>query len=557
MKDNERILSDYIDSLNSEKKPEEHNRVADSPELEELLDTVRLVRTLKEPVLPSEDYPGRLACIVRKQLPNKESGQKRKRKWLFGTAAAAVLCTIFVLTNFVLNIGSPNIAYAMEQSFSNVKAYHGVLKIDEINGEGKQVVQAELEVWADKAGRYYVKELEGAQTGLITVNNGEKKWQVRPGQNQVYLFPAFPDPYMFTFELGKEVNEVKGALETKVVGEEKVAGRDSYILEVSPKGGLPYRIWADKETKLPLMKQYAMQNALELRATYTKIDYSEAIPQDLMAYSNPQGLKEVDTNPEQLVASIEEADAAAGITTKVPESLPAGYMNDSMAVELVTKAVKLSYSSEDGKKKIILMQGKASGELKPASMAIQGKVGSNTAEIQSPVEGTAGILSGGGAYAGVTGISSVRWQQDGSEYAVIGNIPLEELGAFIKCFNGNTLEIPSVDVKAQVKPKVDVPVDMEVEKGDQKNADSGHSPWKLDPVYVAQIFVSLKISPEGIVGEPAIKTEDLKITKNTGTDAVVEVSGDKTPVKKVYLKKLIRQDSTGIWTVVGYDPAGK
>jgi hypothetical protein len=38
-------------------------------------------------------------------------------------------------------------------------------------------------------------------------------------------------------------------------------------------------------------------------------------------------------------------------------------------------------------------------------------------------------------------------------------------------------------------------------------------------------------------------------------EAVIEVAGNKTPIRKVYLERLVRQDSTGIWTVVGYDPA--
>lgn len=84
--------------------------------------------------------------------------------------------------------------------------------------------------------------------------------------------------------------------------------------------------------------------------------------------------------------------------------------------------------------------------------------------------------------------------------------------------------------------------------------DAGHSPWKLDPVYVAQVFVSLKVSPEGIVGEYPVNYEDLKVIKNDGINAIVEVTGDTVPVRRVYLKRLIRQDSTGIWTVIGYDP---
>ena len=108
--------------------------------------------------------------------------------------------------------------------------------------------------------------------------------------------------------------------------------------------------------------------------------------------------------------------------------------------------------------------------------------------------------------------------------------------------------------QSSVKPQIEVHVDLEAEEGAQKNADAGHSPWKLDPAFVAQVFVSLKISPEGIQGEYPIKYEELKIVQNTGKEVIIDVSGSNTPIKRVYLKRLVRQDNTGIWSVVGYDP---
>lgn len=106
----------------------------------------------------------------------------------------------------------------------------------------------------------------------------------------------------------------------------------------------------------------------------------------------------------------------------------------------------------------------------------------------------------------------------------------------------------------QQKPQVEVPVELKEVEGEQKSVDQGHSPWKLDPIYVAQVFISLKISPEGIKGDYPIKYEDLKITDNTGNSVIVTTSDVKSPIKSVYLKRLIKQDDTGIWTVVGYDP---
>ncbi len=102
--------------------------------------------------------------------------------------------------------------------------------------------------------------------------------------------------------------------------------------------------------------------------------------------------------------------------------------------------------------------------------------------------------------------------------------------------------------KAQVK----VAVDMDIAKADQQQVDRGSSPWQLDPLQVALTFVNLKVTPEGIQGEPKIPFSAFKVTANNGVQTVVEVTGG--PIKQVYLERLIRQDETVIWSVVGYDP---
>jgi len=114
--------------------------------------------------------------------------------------------------------------------------------------------------------------------------------------------------------------------------------------------------------------------------------------------------------------------------------------------------------------------------------------------------------------------------------------------------------IPASDEEFVTKPQIEVPVDLEIDRFEQQQMDEGHKPWRLDPIQTAITFLSLKISPEGVEGPFPVKEEDIKIIQQTDKVATVEVSGDKTPVSRVYLKRIIRQDSTGIWSVVGYDP---
>lgn len=121
----------------------------------------------------------------------------------------------------------------------------------------------------------------------------------------------------------------------------------------------------------------------------------------------------------------------------------------------------------------------------------------------------------------------------------------------------NNIIFPVQAKEYDINPQVEVPYDLTEEKNTQKSVDEGHSPWRLDPIATTQVFVSLKISPEGIEGDYPIAKESLKLLHSTMDSAIVEVNDTQTLIKYVYLKRLVRQNPTGIWTVVGYDYINK
>ena len=59
-------------------------------------------------------------------------------------------------------------------------------------------------------------------------------------------------------------------------------------------------------------------------------------------------------------------------------------------------------------------------------------------------------------------------------------------------------------------------VDQSAEENEQKSVDAGHSPWRLDPIFVAQVFASLLLSPEGIVGDYPISYDNIVLIENNG-----------------------------------------
>lgn len=554
-------LSRYIDQLNNEKKPNEHGSKAESTDHDRLLETVRRVRLLREMEYPQEDYPMLLTDKVKERLMNQENAERTtwrdgeshfyRRIMFLATAAVAAAVIILVAPKLLVTNHNNNIVYAMEKAFEKLEAYHGTISVIESNELGDHITQSVREVWADREGNYYVKELEGTAKGIITINNGEKKWQLRPQEKTSYLFAAFPDPYRFTFELAQEIDEVKDALDVREIGEDIIAGRSTTILQVTPEGGSSYQLWVDKETKLPLQRETAMQNAIRYQVAYTTIEFIPEIPKELLQYQIPNDFSEVESDAEQVIGTLEEAEEMIGFRPIVVNPIPSGYSLSKITIQKESDALRLYYTSEDKTKTVRIDQSVASGELKASSMASLGKINGNVTELLVNAN-----------------MKSIRWQEDGVEFYVLGDLPMDNLMPFLEALTKGPIVLPHFGNQTEQdgrdenkvsslwkEPEIKTEVDPEMEESEQKSVDAGHSPWKLDPVFVTQVFASLLLSPEGITGEYPISYEEIEIIENDGTRAIAWVKSKITKANYVYLERLVRQDETGIWTVIGYDRA--
>jgi hypothetical protein len=282
-----------------------------------------------------------------------------------------------------------------------------------------------------------------------------------------------------------------------------------------------------------------MVHAIQYTFTYSQIEFADAIPEPLLTYRLPDGFTEIAANPEQIVLDAKEAETIVGFAPQLPEDLPSGYVLDRIAVVPDELRVKAYYTNDSQNSHVIVTQGRAAGKLQPAPDAVIGETGDSAVEVLPPA-------------AGDGSVGSIRWQQDGTEWAVLGNQPVDRLAALAETFMTAPLQLPPADNRT--KPIAEVEYDLAIEKADQQNADAGSSVWKLDPVFTAQVFVSLQMMPDGVVGDYPIALEDLVVASNNGVQAIVEVRDESAPIARVYVERVVRQDDTGIWTVVGYDP---
>lgn len=510
----EEKLDQYLEDLNNEQEAELVQSAHDQ-ELAKLLATARLVRTLREPALPEEGYPQRLAqAVAGKMQEEKRAGIRRPAKkarsfgkWMIpAMAALAASILLFVMVNS-FGLFNQDIVYAMEKAVAQLANYHGILEMRTTNAAGEEWLVRQVEIWSE-GDKYAIKQ----DGGTLTVNNGQQKWQVSPEKRAVTLLPVLPDPTRNNFDLRDEAKRAKQYPHT-VVGTELIAGRQATKLAISPPGGMKYYLWVDTETNLPIQLQTAMQNALQTTYTFESFTPNTELNSQIFAYQVPEGYQVVENNPGQLVATIEEAVAISGLTPLFPEEAPS---------RIFAFPDKIVFDYGD----TTIMETLPQGDFKPAANAALGTAANGPLEVWQ---------------------GRLRWRQKGLEIEVEGAQRTLLAGQIAA-----DLTLPSSDQDLASKAQVRVPVNQEIVEADQKQVDRGSSPWQLDPLQVSLTFVNLKVTPEGIQGEPAIPMSSFTLAANNSAEAIVEVAAG--PIKRVYLKRLIRQDETGIWSVVGYDP---
>lgn len=489
----EQELDDFINALNLKQRPNESN----DPTVAELQCLTKKIKNLR----PIPDINEEFSRTLLQKLQTKTRPRKRLLPWC-GLVASILLITFLIIPWFHMN---KNIVLAMEQTVSQLQNYHGILEKVSTNAAGESQVMQRMEIWSE-GNKYATRNEEG----IVTTNNGELRWISQPKSKEIILLPSYLDPR--DFDLRKEAARVL-QYPHRIVGEDSIAGRKANRLEITPPGGLAYNLWIDAETHLPIQLQTAMLKSLQTTYTFVSLETNIQFPDSLFDYEPPAEYRIIDQNPDKPVDSLAEAINVSGLTPLQLTEKPQRYFASSN---------RIVFDFED----TIVIQSKSTTPFVVSPLATLGQAEGGPLEILS---------------------DSLRWRQNGLEIKVQGE-RTHELAKQLT----NTIVIPQVGQALPNQPSVKVEIDMEIVKNNQQQVDSGSSPWQLDPAQVAFTFAILQISPEGIQGEPPLDYNSLKVTSNTGSDAVVEIS--QGPIKKVYLKRLIRQDQSGIWTAIGYDP---
>ncbi|HBW38280.1 sigma-E factor regulatory protein RseB domain-containing protein [Desulfosporosinus sp. BICA1-9] len=489
----EQELDDFINTLNLEQQPNEstHQDVAELQSLTRKIKSLRPVPELRE----------EFSHELHQNLQQRSNPRRGFLPW--SALVASILVIVFLISPW--SNRNKDLVLAMEQSVKQLQNYHGILEKVSTNALGENQIIQRIEIWSENN-----KYATSSEEGMVTVNNGELRWRSDSKSKEITLLPIYLDPR--DFDLQKEATKAQ-QYSHRIVGQDSIVGRTATRLEITPPGGLPYYLWIDPETHMPVQLQTAMQKSIQTTYTFVTLETNVKIPDTTFSYTPPKEYRIVDQNPDKPVDTLSEAIALSGFTPLELSEKPQ---------RLFASPNRIIFDFED----TIVTESKQTAPFVRSPLAALGQAAGGPLEVLP---------------------NSLRWQQNGLEIQVQGQRSEEFAKQLV-----NNLVIPQGNQDLPDQPSVKVEIDMDIVKRNQQQVDAGSSPWQIDPMQVAFTFAILQISPNGITGDPPIDYGSLTVSANTGTDAIIQIS--EGPVKTVYVKRLIRQDQSGIWTVIGYDP---
>jgi len=209
-----------------------------------------------------------------------------------------------------------------------------------VNVQGIQV-SITAEVWEKSPTKVRAEVLEASESnlaGMIMVSDGQQAWLYEPARNRVEVGAVgeieTPLPQEMLTELQTAVQKVLDVSDVELVGEEEIAGRETYKLTLSPKegteteiypGGGTATLWVDKEQWIVLKAAYEGGTFGKGTMEVQSFELNPGLADDLFQFEVPEGATVVDVKAQQpSPITLEEAKAQSVFPFLEPGYVPEG-----------------------------------------------------------------------------------------------------------------------------------------------------------------------------------------------------------------------------------------
>ena len=191
-------------------------------------------------------------------------------------------CFIGVLVLGCTQMSAEEIAKKVEEKYNAIKDMKGTVIIT-TNFKGKKKIEV-IKFAMKKPDKYW-----SDSENYTMVSNGKTMWIYDKSRNEVIKINLPKEKPKFDY--GELIKDLMKKNEVKLLGSEKISGRDCYVIEVIPKNKTFYveqKLWIDKEYWHPLKIEI---NYGEFNSTieYKDVKFNTGIPDSLFEFKPPKG----------------------------------------------------------------------------------------------------------------------------------------------------------------------------------------------------------------------------------------------------------------------------
>lgn len=344
------------------------------------------------------------------------------------------------------DITADEIVERMEDARDSLQDIHATVAIDFVTDErnGSMLIEGwlkkteQVDADGEPVKKLRAEILEASEDRLVgtrLVSDGETFWVYNPDENKVLTgnkadMPDQPttDPVGATEALRDMLEQGLDAFDIEVLGEEQIAGQETWKLALTPKteteeqlqldGLLTLTMWVDEELALPLKIEVdgsdMGQGTLEVRT----LEVDTGLSDELFTFEIPAGAEVVDAAEvaEQMrprSMTLDEAQAAVDFPLLVPTDLPGNATLIEVQV-IAGETVIQNYVGGATTFSIVQSSNDVGADRQPPA-------GSEVQQVTLRGQ-EATLITGSGEQQG----SLLRWEENGVRVVVAGTLSADE-----------------------------------------------------------------------------------------------------------------------------------
>ena len=270
----EETLSQYIDALNDERRPDV-SAASDEQDIDELMDLFETVRAVRR--TRPETGKG-----VRE--PMNKTRRKPGRAGSFGRRLVAMAATVALLLGGALvwqqlqedPLDPRNIAFGMLEQYENLESFQGEIEREIVDEQEGVTYQETIEVLFRQPNHFYAVHhwpggtTEKLYTGGDTLTEVDRDGRLTLRTVTEEMLAYELQEYRMDTEIRERLSQVA---DVRLVAEEQVAGRDAQVyLFTYADSDSEHRVWVDKATGISLREVYDSGRGLRIDTRFVTFE---------------------------------------------------------------------------------------------------------------------------------------------------------------------------------------------------------------------------------------------------------------------------------------------